>query len=46
MYFNEPPIIRDIMEDSLKAFKYMAKIYSRKGKIKKIFDVDRKKIKS
>ncbi len=46
MYFNEPPIIRDIMEDSLKAFKYMAKIYSRKEKIKKIFYVDRKKVKS
>jgi hypothetical protein len=46
MYFNEPPIIRDIMEDSLKAFKYLVKIHSRKEKIKKIFDVDRKKIKS
>jgi len=46
MYSNEPPIIRDIMEDSLKAFKYMAKIYSRKEKIKKIFDADRKKVKS
>jgi hypothetical protein len=53
MYFNEPPIIRDIMEDSLKAFKYLAKIHSRlakihsrKEKIKKIFDVNRKKVKS
>lgn len=46
MYFNEPPIIRDIMEDSLKAFKYLSKIYSRKEKIKKIFDVDRKKVKN
>jgi hypothetical protein len=46
MYSNEPPVIRDIIEDTLKAFKYMAKTHFRKEKIKKIFDVDRKKIKS
>lgn len=42
MWEKQPKQVKDLIEKSLKAWFYTSRIFSRKDKVKRLFNVDRK----